>query len=213
MATTLREFMSTFESLVGINEKNGTHKRIIDVYNNHKPLPRGYKVKYTDSWCSTGLSAIAILTNSVDIIGKECGVEQHVKIFKSKGIWNEDGTITPERGDIIVFNWDKKTQPNVGWSDHIGVVEKVSGGKITTIECNISDSIGRRTIAVGDGRIRGYARPKYNPVAPKTPPYEIVTQVIRGKWGNGKERKERLEKAGYDYSEIQKLVNDKLKKG
>lgn len=38
----------------------------------------------------------------------------------------------------------------------------------------------------------------------------IVQEVINGAWGNGNERKERLTKAGYDYSVIQALVNQKL---
>ena len=83
------------------------------------------------------------------------------KIFKRAGIWLEDGTITPKPGDIIVYNWDQKTQPNDGYADHIGIVESVSGNTITTIEGNYKDSVGRRTIAVGNGQIRGYARPKY----------------------------------------------------
>ena len=41
----------------------------------------------------------------------------------------------------------------------------------------------------------------------------VAKEVIRGKWGNGKERKERLKKAGYNYATIQKLVNAELKKG
>lgn len=36
---------------------------------------------------------------------------------------------------------------------------------------------------------------------------EIAKEVIKGLWGNGNERKERLQKAGYNYTEIQKLVN------
>lgn len=39
---------------------------------------------------------------------------------------------------------------------------------------------------------------------------KIAEEVIAGKWGNGQTRKERLEKAGYNYNEIQKLVNEKL---
>lgn len=38
---------------------------------------------------------------------------------------------------------------------------------------------------------------------------EIADEVIAGKWGNGKEREERLKAAGYDYNEIQGLVNKK----
>lgn len=36
---------------------------------------------------------------------------------------------------------------------------------------------------------------------------EIAKEVIKGLWGNGTERKERLEKAGYNYRTIQALVN------
>ena len=38
----------------------------------------------------------------------------------------------------------------------------------------------------------------------------IVDEVIAGKWGNGTDRKNRLTAAGYDYSEIQTAVNNKL---
>ncbi len=39
---------------------------------------------------------------------------------------------------------------------------------------------------------------------------EIADEVILGLWGNGKERKERLTAAGYDYYAIQKIVNEML---
>lgn len=37
---------------------------------------------------------------------------------------------------------------------------------------------------------------------------EIAQQVIRGEWGNGQERKDRLHLAGYDYDAIQERVNE-----
>ena len=39
----------------------------------------------------------------------------------------------------------------------------------------------------------------------------IANEVIQGKWGNGTERKSRLQAAGYDYNAIQTIVNRKLK--
>lgn len=42
---------------------------------------------------------------------------------------------------------------------------------------------------------------------------EIVNEVIRGNWGNGAERKKRLEAAGYNYNEVQAAVDAKLKGG
>lgn len=37
---------------------------------------------------------------------------------------------------------------------------------------------------------------------------EIAHEVLDGKWGNGQERNDRLTKAGYDYSSVQKRVNE-----
>lgn len=39
----------------------------------------------------------------------------------------------------------------------------------------------------------------------------LAKEVIRGDWGNGQERKDRLTKAGYDYNTIQNRVNQLLK--
>lgn len=54
---------------------------------------------------------------------------------------------------------------------------------------------------------------KFNNVAPEKPKKsidEIAREVIRGNWGNGATRKQRLTDAGYDYSAIQKRVNELL---
>lgn len=40
---------------------------------------------------------------------------------------------------------------------------------------------------------------------------EIAREVIDGKWGNGADRKARLESAGYSYKEVQTIVNQILK--
>lgn len=40
---------------------------------------------------------------------------------------------------------------------------------------------------------------------------EIAREVIRGKWGNGVDRKNRLTNAGYDYNAVQKRVNELMK--
>ena len=40
--------VSIMKGWLGWSEANGKHKKIVDIYNNHKPLARGYKVQYTD---------------------------------------------------------------------------------------------------------------------------------------------------------------------
>lgn len=39
----------------------------------------------------------------------------------------------------------------------------------------------------------------------------IAREVIQGKWGNGTDRKQKLTAAGYDYSAVQKRVNELLR--
>lgn len=172
VGVTANDVLDVMRSWIGYSEANGKYKSIIDLYNSHKPLARGYAVQYDDEWCDTTVSAAAIKAGAVDLIGTECGVEKHVDIFKQKGIWNEDGTVTPEPGWIIVYNWDDSTQPNDGYSDHIGYVESVSGNTITAIEGNKGEAVARRTLKVGNGNIRGYAMPRYagQGTAQVTPP-------------------------------------------
>lgn len=164
-------FLAVMQSWIGYSEANGLFKQIIDLYNSKKPLPRGYAVKYSDEWCDTTVSAAGIKAGCDDLIGRECGCEEHIKIFKALGIWIEDGTITPQSKDIILYNWDQKTQPNDGRADHIGTVESVSNGQITVIEGNKGEMVARRVLSVGNGYIRGYARPKWAVTdAPAEPP-------------------------------------------
>lgn len=42
---------------------------------------------------------------------------------------------------------------------------------------------------------------------------EVAVEVIRGKWSNGAQRKQKLEAAGYDYITIQRRVNEILSGG
>jgi GH24 family phage-related lysozyme (muramidase) len=39
----------------------------------------------------------------------------------------------------------------------------------------------------------------------------VAQEVIEGKWGNGTQRRDKLTRAGYDYKEVQKVVNKLLK--
>ena len=161
MTTTAAVFLDTAREYLGVTGQSPRHHQMVERYNQVMPLPRGYRVADDDDWCDVFISFLAIQTGATDIIGRECGVERHVDKFKKMGIWYEDGTITPKPGDLIVFDWDQSHQPNDGFSDHIGIVESVSGGKINTIEGNSSNAVKRRHYPVGYGYIRGYARPRY----------------------------------------------------
>jgi hypothetical protein len=218
MGVTANDVLNVARGWLGYSEKNGKFKEILQVYNSHKPLARGYKIKETDAWCDAFVSACAIKAGAVDLIGTEVGCEKHIAIFKKKGIWIEDGSIKPKVGDIILFNWDDSTQSNDGNADHIGFVEQQYGNTIVCIEGNKSEAVARRTINVGWGYIRGFARPNYAeigtaPTVKKKSIDTIANEVIRGTWGSGAIRKTALTKAGYDYATVQARVNEILAAG
>ena len=218
---TAQDIIETMKSWIGKSRSAGTHKDIIDLYNSHKPLAQNYKVTYKDDYCDTTVSAAFIKNNAVDLIGgTECGVERHIQLFKKKGIWQEDGSVRPAPGWIITFNWDDGTQPNDGFADHIGIVEKVEGNIITTIEGNTNGGIvARRTLRIANGNIRGYAIPKYGIIQKNTTKeekkktlQEVALEIANetGLWGNGDYRKTALAAAGYNPTQVQNKVNQIL---
>lgn len=273
------------QSYIGCNERDGSHRKIIDLYNSHKPLARGYAMKYTDAWCSTFASAVAIAAGLTDIIPTECGCEKHIQLFAAKGSWQENDAYVPRPGDYVFYDWDDNgAGDDKGYADHVGIVEKVSGQTITVIEGNYSNSVKRRNITVNGRHIRGYGVPnyaskaasggstgnggstgsgagntssgetvytvkagdtlikiasKYGTTYQKLAAYNgisnpniirvgqkikipgtasggksveaLAKEVIAGKWGNGAERKKRLQEAGYDYAAVQRKVNELLR--
>lgn len=163
MGKYVEEVIKQAKKWIGKKESDNSHREIIDLYNSHKPLARNYKVKYTDSWCATFVSSVSIKLGYTDIIPTECSCEKMISLFKSLGVWKENENRTPKQGDIIFYDWeDSGKGDNKGWSDHVGIVEKVTNGKITVIEGNINNKVGRRTISVNAKGIRGYALPKYD---------------------------------------------------
>ena len=159
---TAQAMIDTFTAWMGYNRINGYQNGIIDIYNAVTPWPVGYRMRYSDAWCDATITAAAIKTGNVERIGRECSVPRHIDIFRKLGIWEEDGTITPRPGDIIVYSWRRFRQPNNASASHIGLVVKVEGNEITCIEGNRGIGVvDTRTIPVGWGCIRGYARPNY----------------------------------------------------
>jgi plastocyanin len=158
--------VNTAVSYLGCKESDGSHRKIIDIYNNNKPLARSYKVKYTDEWCATFVSAMAIKCGMTDIIPTECGCGEMIKLLQQKGSWQENDAHKPEPGDIMFYDWDDSGKgDNTGHPDHVGIVEKVSGSTITVIEGNYQNAVKRRTIAVNGITIRGYGVPKYKAIS------------------------------------------------
>lgn len=152
------------ESFLNVQKGSARHKEIVNIYNSHMPLARGYMLKYTDAWCSGFVSAVAIACGLTDIIPTEVGCGKHIDLFKKIGAWQENDAYKPQVGDIMFYDWeDSGLGDNVGSPNHVGIVAEVEGNTITVIEGNMGTRsiVGYRTMKV-DGRfIRGYGVPNY----------------------------------------------------
>ena len=176
----LREHVvAAAKSYLGCKVSDGSHKKIIDLYNSQNPLPVGYKVQYTDAWCATFVSAVGVKHGLTDIILPECSCERMIALYKKAGRWMENDAYTPQIADIIMYDWqDNGSGDDVGFADHVGFVAAVNGDTITVIEGNLDNSVGYRTIKVNGRYIRGYCLPDY--AAKATP--EIADMETPDEW-------------------------------
>ena len=160
--------VSIMKGWLGWSEANGKHKKIIDIYNNYRPLARGYKVQYTDEWCATAVSAAFIKAGLTDIGFTECSCNRMIDLYKEKSRWEERDSYVPKIGDIVMYDWqDNGIGDNAGSADHVGLVAAINGTRLTIIEGNKNESVSYRSINVNGKYIRGYCLPDYASKASK----------------------------------------------
>lgn len=76
------------------------------------------------------------------------GVTGVVAWFRANAIWEAGGTGTPSPGDAIAF----------GDEAHVGLIERVEGDMIYTIEGNSGNAVSRREYQKSDPWVMGYGR-------------------------------------------------------
>lgn len=163
MSYSREKVVDLMRSWIGKRESNNSHREIIDIYNTIWPLPRGYKVKYSDSWCAATVSAAFHRLGYDDIFPMECGCNPMIAKAQEMGIWVEDDSYVPKPGDVILYDWqDNGVGDNKGGSEHVGIVENVIGKTISVIEGNHANSVKRRDIEINGRFIRGYITPKFD---------------------------------------------------
>ena len=168
--TQIREkVVATAKAWLGCKESDGSHRKIVDVYNAHRPLARGYALKYTDAWCAGFVSAVAIKCGLTDIMPTEVGVGEMIKLYQRLGRWKESDSYIPKPGDVIMYAWgDSGAGDCTSGASHVGIVVSCDGKTITVIEGNKNNAVGYREIAVNGRYIRGFGLPDYASKADKT---------------------------------------------
>ena len=164
-----QKVVSTAKAWIGYNEADGSHRKIVDVYNSHRPLARGYALKYTDAWCAGFVSAVAIKLGLTDIMPTEVGVGNMIDLYRRLGRWKEQDSYIPSPGDVIMYAWgDSGVGDCQSGASHVGIVVSCDGKTITVIEGNKNNAVGYREIAVNGRYIRGFGLPDYASKATET---------------------------------------------
>ena len=97
------------------------------------------------SWCANESGCLGTM------VPKFSRCVDGVAWFRGQGRWQNSGYL-PRPGEIIFFDWNGDMVP-----DHVGIVEKVDGGVIYTIEGNSAwDRCRENQYAIGSSLILGY---------------------------------------------------------
>src|SRR5690606_11575126 len=128
---------------LGMSDQNNTVRTPIHTWYNNKfgnPDPG----KYAWDWCNGAVTYWAWMSGNQDAVvfgGAYAYTVAHAQKFKDKGQWHVD-TAGIQRGDIVFFDWNGSN--NISAIDHVGIVEKVVGSQVHTIEGNIENACKRK---------------------------------------------------------------------
>lgn len=139
-----------------IINKAGEHLGYKEGKNNDTMFGNWYGLP-NNPWCAMFVSYIMNeLGISTEIVPKFASCTIGANWFKNKGQF-KDNKYIPNVGDIIFIIWD------IGNStpDHVGIVEKVEGNTVYTIEGNRGDCVCEKSYSIGSAYIFGYGIPNY----------------------------------------------------
>lgn len=185
----------------------------------------------TDSQCNVLSNCVGYACGRFnEIIGAmkypslNCNAENFIE--RAKNTYGLEISSVPTLGGIMV--WQKGTLSGNDGAGHVAVVEKIiDSNTIYTSESGYGGSaFWNSTRRNTNGRwglgsaytFRGcIVNPAIGKVVAPTPTPsakksvdEVAKEVIRGEWGNGDERYNRLTNSGYNYNEVQAKVNELL---
>jgi len=101
------------------------------------------------SWCANECGYL-----EKDLFPKFQGVGTGLQWFKDRGQFRDPDMYEPMPGDIIFIDWADDGFDGLG--DHVGIVEKVEGGCVWTVEGNRTDSVSKGVYGLQSQVIIGY---------------------------------------------------------
>lgn len=126
----------------------------------------------SQEWCADFIRWLFEKCGAGDLFPVSSYVPTVAEWFDKKGQYKNSkaygGNYIPIPGDLILFDYNRNTT-----SDHIGIVEKVEGNKVHTIEGNKDNMVRRCIYDISSKDIRAYCVPAYP--GEKKEKYKTVT--------------------------------------
>ena len=116
-----------------------------------------YGYPYRVAWCAIFVSWCADQCGFLDagVLPRMEGVRPYVDWFQERGQW-QARSYEPMAGDIIFLDWESD-----GLADHVGIVERVEGGVIYTVEGNADDRCIENHYFLDSAPVYGFGLPTY----------------------------------------------------
>lgn len=197
------------KSYLGID--NSGKEKLINYYNtNCFPLvdrDRRYKMRSNDEWCMMFCSVVGHKTGySKDNFPYEVSVYYAAQKAREQGLFTVDKTEL-RLGDMVIYDWGYR-----GGYNHVGFISEISDNYLEVIEGNYSNTVKIRTVKRSSKALQGFILldrldPESEIKTDSVDYDKLVTDVLKGLYGNGDER---IKKLGEHYSEVQKRINKLL---
>ncbi|TDD66671.1 CHAP domain-containing protein, partial [Actinomadura darangshiensis] len=124
-----KKLLDIAQKELGYTEKGDGYTKFGNWYAEHVDGDHDEYFK-TAPWCDMFLAWAADKADVTDQAGQFASTIDHAKWFKKNDAWGHD----PEPGAIVFYDWNGSG--DIDQVDHVGIVEKVDGHTLHTIEGN-----------------------------------------------------------------------------
>ncbi|TDD32173.1 CHAP domain-containing protein [Nonomuraea terrae] len=150
MTPEIQKFIELLEGQLGYREKGDAYTKFGHWYGKHVEFDDDFT---NAPWCDMYISWAAHKLGYEEWIGQFAWTVEHAKWFKKQGAWGKK----PEVGAIVFYDWSGSN--SIDRIDHVGVVTKVEGGRIHTIEGNVDGGVAKRKER-DTSKVVGYGYPE-----------------------------------------------------
>lgn len=154
----INKVLDLAESEIGYHEQGNNFTKYAAEMDSYAGFYNGPKDGF--AWCDVFVDWLFVHSFGVDI-GREmlcqpfnsagAGCLYSAQYYKAAGRW----FTSPQPGDQIFFSY------SAGKISHTGIVERVAGGAVYTIEGNTSDRVAEKCYSLSSSFIVGYGRPRW----------------------------------------------------